>query len=152
MKRDLAEINRKHPSRRKKQLQIVHGTETGLTLSQMCTNDHTQRRLFFLAFGRCRSEANITQKTSPAPQRSGLFGANRRASPKAVEEWERNVCENKAVAILNKCKKATRLSSRWREALLSDADLRRFSGPRIGPSNSKVQICQEIPFNLVVKS
>ena len=50
------------------------------------------------------SKRQTTPKGTRHPNDSDCPGTNRRASPRTVEEWERNVCENKVVAILNKCK------------------------------------------------
>ena len=122
MKRDLAEINRKAPQWAHKAVwnKWYMEPKTGLTLSQMWTNaeaDITQKtsRSNEIRDSDLRRVASAvtslpTPKMADSPFLKALGTSTIRTAPaqtgelaqRAVEEWERNVCENKAVAILNK--------------------------------------------------
>ena len=122
MKRDLAEINRKAPQWSHKAVwnKWYMEPKAGLTLSQMWINaeaDITQKtsRSNEIRDSDLRRVASAVTSL-PAPQMAdspflkALGTPTIRTAPaqtgelaqRAVEEWERNVCENKAVAILNK--------------------------------------------------
>ena len=122
MKRDLAEINRKAPQWSHKAVwnKWYMEPKAGLTLSQMWSNaeadiaQKTSRSGEIRDSDLCRVAATVN--SLPAPQMTdgpflkALGTPSIRTAPaqtgelaqRAVEEWERNVCENKAVAILNK--------------------------------------------------
>ena len=122
MTRDLAEINRKAPQWSHKAVwnKWYMEPKASLTLSQMWINaeaDITQKtsRSNEIRDSDLRRVASAVTSL-PAPQMAdspflkALGTPTIRTAPaqtgelaqRAVEEWERNVCENKAVAILNK--------------------------------------------------
>ena len=131
MKRDLAEINRKAPQWSHKAVwnKWYMEPKAGHTLIQMWINaeaaitQKTSRSTEIQDSDLRRVASAVTSLPTPqmtdSPFLKALGTQTIRTAPatgelaqRAAEEWERNVCENKAVAILNKCNKAKRLSSR----------------------------------------
>ena len=122
MKRDLAEINRKAPQWAHKSVwnKWYMEPKAGLSLSHLWSNaeaDITQKTSWAseIRDSDLRRVASAvtslpTPKMTDSPFLTALGTSTVRTAPaqqgelaqRAVEEWERNVCENKAVAILNK--------------------------------------------------
>ena len=110
MKRDLAEINRKAPQWSHKAVwnKWYMEPKAGLTLSQMWIKTSRSNEIRDSDLRRVASAVT----SLPAPQMADspflkalgtpTMAQTRALAQRAVEEWERNVCENKAVAILNK--------------------------------------------------
>ena len=127
MKRDLAEINRKAPQWAHKAVwnKWYMEPKAGLTLSQMWIK--TSRSNEIRDSDLLRVASAVTSLPAPqmadSPFLKALGTPTIRTAPaqtgelaqRAVEEWERNVCENKAMAILNKMQEGKRLSSRKME-------------------------------------